>query len=63
LFTVWRLTLCYSPEAKEICQVHGGSKSTNKKDLKDMSELIARWGGPNISKCDNVVMQALNIHF
>jgi len=43
--------------------VHGGSKSTNKKDLKDMSELIARWGGPNISKCDNVVMQALNIHF
>jgi len=28
-----------------------------------MSELIVRWGGPDISKCDNVVMQALNIHF
>jgi len=33
-------------------------------NLKDMSnELIIRWNGPNISKCDSVVMQALNFHF
>ena len=46
-------------------EVRGGSKSsTNKKDIKDMSdELIVRWNGPHTSKCDSVVVQALNLHF
>jgi len=50
---------------EKIREVRGGSKtSTNKKDLKDMSdELIVRWNGPNISKCDSVVIPALNLHF
>jgi len=43
---------------EKICEAHGGSKaSTNKKDCKDTSDkLIVFWNGPNISKCDRVVM-------
>jgi len=26
-------------------------------------ELTVHWNGPNISKCDSVVMQALNLNF
>lgn len=49
----------------KICTVRGGSKtSTNKSDVKDISdELITHWNGPHISNCESIVKQALNIHF
>jgi len=36
--------------------------STKKKNLKDIShlELTAYWNGPNTTKCNSIVMQALN---
>ena len=50
---------------KKIQNVRGGTKtSTNKKDIKDISdELVIHWNGPPISECDGIVKQALNVHF
>ena len=50
---------------EKICEVQGGSEtSTNKKDLKYVTnEMIVCWNGPNISKYDSIVMQALNLRF
>ena len=50
---------------EKIRNVRGGTKtSTNKKDIKDISdELVIHWNGPHISKCDGIVKQALNVHF
>jgi len=50
---------------EKICEVQGGSEtSTNKKDMKYVTnEMIVCWNGPNISKYDSIVMQALNLHF
>lgn len=50
----------------KICHIRGGSKtSTNKQDVKDISdELIIQWNRPDISNCNSVVKQALiNLHF
>ena len=49
----------------KICCVRGGSKtSTNKRDVKDISdELKIHWNGPHISNCEKIVNQALEIHF
>ena len=50
---------------EKIQNVHGATKtSTNKKDIKDISdELVIYWKGPHISECDSIVKQALNVHF
>ena len=50
---------------ESIGNVRDGTKtSTNKKDIKDISnELFIDWNGPHISECDGIVKQALNVHF
>lgn len=49
----------------KIRTTRGGSKtSTNRKDVKDISdELKVHWNGPHIAHCESLVKQALNIHF
>ena len=74
LDAIAKIYCCHPPESvtesmgsiiEQIKTVRGGSKtSTNKKDVKDISdELIIHWNGPHISKCDSVIKQTLNLHF
>ena len=50
---------------EKIQNVLGGMKtSMNKKDIKDISnELVIHWNKLHISECDDIVKQALNVHF
>ena len=50
---------------QKIFNVCGGTKkSTNKKDIKDISDkLVIHWNGPHISECEGIVKQDLNVHF
>jgi len=41
-----------------------GLKLLQTRNIEDRNdEQIVRWFGPNTRKCDNVVMQALNLYF